>query len=127
MTEQYIGWALVAGIALGATVVYFVFGHFPRRSDDIGAEERAEEARWISRAIESRGGYAPPALVDEVLELHGRYLEGPALPVRPAEPVPRAPRRTLSAAAATEPEPADDESAVAEDDSELAHEDRRPV
>jgi hypothetical protein len=127
MTEQYIGWALVAGIALGATVVYFVFGHLPRRSDDVGADERAEEARWISRAIESRGGYAPPALVDEVLELHGRYLEGPALPVRPAEPVLRAPNRTLAVPAATELLPADEEAAVAEDDSEIAHEDRRPV
>ncbi|HSH22054.1 MAG TPA: hypothetical protein VK992_05550 [Candidatus Caenarcaniphilales bacterium] len=88
MTEQYLGWALVVGIAVGASLVWFVVGRLPRRSDDVGDEERAEEARWISRVIEARGGLAPPELVDEVLELHAQYLDGPPLEVRPdARPV----------------------------------------
>lgn len=81
MTEQYIGWALVVGIVLGAALLWFVLGRLPRHSDDIGSRERALEAEWISRTIESRGGVAPEALVEEVLELHTRYLDRPPLDV----------------------------------------------
>lgn len=125
MTEQYIGWALVVGITLGAAAVWFVMGRLPRRSDDVTAEERAEEARWISRAIELRGGFAPPALVDEVLELHGRYLEGPALQVQPAEPVRRVAARAPAVAEDDDLEDVGHEPAILEDESEVADEDRR--
>ena len=82
MTEQYLGWALVVGIALGGLLVWLILGRLSRRTDDVSPEERAEEARWISRVIETRGGVAPVALVDEVLALHDEYLAGPPLDVR---------------------------------------------
>jgi len=126
MTESYIGWALVVGIAVGAAVVWFLLGRLPRRSDDVGPEERAEEARWISGVVESRGGIAPVALVDEVLELHVVYLDGPPLDVRPAPQFPPAPEF----AQAPEVEPVaeiEPVSVIVDDRSELADEDRRVV
>jgi hypothetical protein len=38
-------------------------------------DERSSEAAWISYTIDERGGKAPTDLVEEVLDLHGRYLE----------------------------------------------------
>ena len=82
MTEQYLGWALVVGVALGGLMVWLILGRLSRRTDDVSPEERAVEARWVSRTIEDRGGVAPVALVDEVLGLHDEYLAGPPLEVR---------------------------------------------
>ena len=132
MTESYIGWALVVGIALGAAVVWFLLGRLPRRTDDVGPEERAEEARWISGVVESRGGIAPVALVDEVLELHVAYVDGPPLDIRTAPelaPEPEfAPAQRIAPAPEVEPvldvEPV---SVIGDDGSELADEDRRIV
>lgn len=81
MTEQYIFWALVVGIVMGAAIYWFAFGRLARRTDDLTPGERKAEAAWIGRTIEARGGVAPADLVDEVLELHAAYLAGPALDV----------------------------------------------
>lgn len=81
MTEQYIVWALVVGVAIGVAIYWFAFGRLPRRTDDQTPRERQAEAGWISRTIEQRGGVAPVDLVDEVLELHSAYLQGPAIDV----------------------------------------------
>lgn len=75
MTEQYIGWALVVGLAIGGVLVWFAIGRLPRSREEIPPEERAAEASWISGIISSRGGYAPQDLVDEILELHTEYLD----------------------------------------------------
>ena len=75
MTEQYIGWALVLGLAIGGALVWLAIGRLPRSGEEIPLEERKSEAAWISRTISGRGGVAPPDLVEEVLELHTEYLE----------------------------------------------------
>jgi hypothetical protein len=75
MTEQYIGWALVLGLVVGGTLVWFAVGRLPRSGEEIPLEERALEAAWISQAIDDRGGSAPPDVVEEVLELHASYLD----------------------------------------------------
>lgn len=75
MTEQYIGWALVVGLAIGGALVWFAIGRLPRSGEEIPPEERAAEAAWISRTIDERGGLAPSELVEEVLDLHGEYME----------------------------------------------------
>lgn len=75
MTEQYIGWALVVGLFIGGALVWFAIGRLPRSGEEIPPEERAAEAAWISRSIDDRGGLASVDLVEEVLELHGEYLE----------------------------------------------------
>lgn len=79
MTEQYIIWALVVGIVVGAALYWFALGRLPRTTDDVTPAERVAEAGWISRAIENRGGVAPTDLVEEVLDMHSAYLSGPAL------------------------------------------------
>jgi hypothetical protein len=75
MTEQYIGWALVLGLVVGGALVWFAVGRLPRSGEEMSQDERLSEAAWISDTIETRGGKAPPDLVDEVLDLHLRYLE----------------------------------------------------
>jgi hypothetical protein len=75
VTEQYIGWALVLGLAIGGALVWFAIGRLPRSGEEMPAEERVAEATWISTTIEERGGMAPQDLVEEVLELHAEYLE----------------------------------------------------
>ncbi|HWH24518.1 MAG TPA: hypothetical protein VNW68_06455 [Candidatus Limnocylindria bacterium] len=79
MTEQYIGWALVVGLALGGALVWFAIGRIPRAADELTPDERRAEAEWLSAEINSRGGVAPVELVDEILDLHadrgaGRHL-----------------------------------------------------
>jgi hypothetical protein len=75
MTEQYIGWALVLGLVVGGALVWYAVGRLPRSGEELTADERSSEAAWISETIRARGGKAPVDLVDEVLELHVRYLE----------------------------------------------------
>ncbi len=81
MTEPYIFWALIVGFVIGGAVAWFAIGRLPRSTDDVSAEERMAEAAWIASALAERGRNAPEALIEEVLELHGRYLAGPALPL----------------------------------------------
>src|SRR6187397_3050088 len=109
MTEQYIVWALVVGVVVGAALYWFALGRLPRETDDITPGERVAEAGWISRTIEHRGGVAPTDLVEEVLDLHSTYLAGPALEV--------------TGAAATD----SDEAATTPDDGEPAAPVRRPA
>jgi hypothetical protein len=75
MTEQYIGWALVLGLVIGGALVWFAIGRLPRSDDEVPHSERHNEAEWISRTITNRGGMAPSDLVEEVLDLHGAYLD----------------------------------------------------
>jgi hypothetical protein len=75
MTEQYIGWALVLGLVIGGALVWFAIGRLPRGGDELPESERHNEAEWISRTIIKRGGMAPTDLVEEILDLHGAYLD----------------------------------------------------
>jgi hypothetical protein len=75
MTEQYIGWALVLGLVIGGALVWFAIGRLPRGGDELPQSERHTEAEWISRTINKRGGMAPSDLVEEILDLHGAYLD----------------------------------------------------
>ncbi len=75
MTEQFIGWYVLLGLAVGGALVWFAIGRLPRSSEDVTSDERLAEAAWISGIINGRGGVAPEDLVEEVLELHAEYLE----------------------------------------------------
>lgn len=79
MNDGFAWWLVVLGIAIGVGLSWLVLGRLTRVDADIDEDERAVEAAWISRAITDYGGVAPPALVEEVLELHRDYLQGPAL------------------------------------------------
>lgn len=69
-------WLLIVGIAVGALLTWLVVGTVARRDEDLAATERTLEAAWISRTIEEHGGRIPALLVDQVLDLHRRYLQG---------------------------------------------------
>jgi hypothetical protein len=75
VTEQYIGWALMVGLAIGGVLVWFAVGRVPRSAEEVPLDEREAEAAWISRTIIERGGVAPEDLVEEVLELHTEYVD----------------------------------------------------
>jgi hypothetical protein len=87
MNNGFQWWLVIVGIGLGAGLLWLVLGRLPRQDDDVGPRERSVEAMWISQTIETGGGIAPVALVEEVLELHASYLEGPALVVGSAAPL----------------------------------------
>ncbi|MBA3307768.1 MAG: hypothetical protein H0T04_03670 [Chloroflexi bacterium] len=79
MNDGFAWWLVVLGIAIGVGLSWLVLGRLPRAEADIDEDERALEAAWISGAVGDYGGVAPPALVEEILELHEHYLQGPAL------------------------------------------------
>jgi hypothetical protein len=84
MNDGFQWWLVIVGIGLGAGLLWLVMGRLPREDADVRARERAAEAAWISETIESGGGIAPVALVEEILELHAQYLEGPPALVEPS-------------------------------------------
>ncbi len=82
------GIGLIAGIVVGAALTWLVLAESSRRDREIAEEELAAEAGWIARSLD----VAPvsPALVEDVLRAHRRYLGYPppdAL-VDPSELVP---------------------------------------
>jgi hypothetical protein len=85
VVEQYLIWALLVGMAIGAAAMWFALGRLPRRTDDVSLPEIAAEAEWISATIEARGGVAPASLIEEVLELHVEYISGEPLELEPLE------------------------------------------
>jgi hypothetical protein len=76
MNDGFSWWLVVLGIAVGIGLVWLFTVRLPVGESDIDEEETIEEAGWISETIESWGGVAPAPLVQEVLELHKRYLNG---------------------------------------------------
>ena len=90
-------WLLILGIAAGAAVMWLVIGTLARRDDEVDAAERGPEAGWITRTIEDYGGRAPVELVEQILALHRRYLQG-----GPGVPLPQTTEGDVGAEAAAE-------------------------
>ena len=88
MGEAWGWWLFFVGLALGVAGYWLVSGRVQRADDDLAADERANEAAWISRTVASWGGEAPADLVAQVLDLHRRYLGGAAPLLAPDEPPP---------------------------------------
>lgn len=85
MGEAWGWWLFFVGLALGIAGYWLVTGRVQRADDDLAADERANEATWISRTVASWGGEAPADLVEQVLDLHRRYLGGAAPLLTPDE------------------------------------------
>src|SRR5439155_14528967 len=91
-------WLLILGIAAGAAVTWLVIGTIARKDDEIASSEAAAEADWIARTIEEHGGRAPLLLVEQILSLHRRYLQGgSATPMPQPEDTTAAPDETAGA------------------------------
>ena len=85
MTEPYLVWALLVGLAVGVALTWFALGRLPRSTDDVSPDERMVEASWISSVLGRRGRPAAQPLVEEVLDLHEQYVNGPAPSMTPEE------------------------------------------
>ncbi|MGZ6259005.1 MAG: hypothetical protein ACXWQ6_11075 [Candidatus Limnocylindrales bacterium] len=92
MNDAWGWWLFFVGLAVGVAGYALVRGTLSRTEADEAADERANEAAWISRTIEAWGGEAPAELVAQVLDLHGQYLAGDGF-LAPDEP----PAEALSA------------------------------
>jgi hypothetical protein len=90
MNDAWGWWLFFVGLGLGVAVYWLLAGRIRRSEEDLAAEERAAEAGWISELIAQGGGEAPIKLVDQILELHRRYLDGDG-PVLASEEVPQPP------------------------------------
>lgn len=67
----------MVGLVVGAGLVWFVVADQRRREVDIDAEERAQEARWLSVSLEDEGHHVSPETAERLLALHRAYLEAP--------------------------------------------------
>ncbi len=86
MNDSFQWWLIIVGIGIGIGLAWLVMGRLARHDDDLFDAERQREAAWIGRNIASYGGVASETLVEEILELHRQYLQGPPLEPAPAEP-----------------------------------------
>jgi hypothetical protein len=132
-------WLLILGIAAGAAVTWLVIGTIARNDDEIASSESAAEAGWIARTIEEHGGRAPLQLVEQILSLHRRYLQGGSvMPVPQPDEEPVAPPERERAAGetggtaaesspGTESSPAAESSAATESSPEGNPTVRRPA
>ena len=104
MNNEYVVWLLIVALAVGAWLFWLVQGRLPREDEDLRADERAAEAAWISQVLASEAEPLTPERVADVLELHRRYLAGPALDMPPLRSAPpEAVGSPTHATAASEP------------------------
>jgi hypothetical protein len=68
-------WLLIVGVVAGGLLTWLVLADSTRREREIGDEELAAEAAWIARTIANPALH--PALAEEVLQAHRRYLGFP--------------------------------------------------
>lgn len=85
MSDPFSFWVFLVLLSGAVAVIWLLTGRVARGDEDLAADERAIEAAWIAETIERWGGDVPLPVVEQVLDLHRRYLEGPP-PELPAEP-----------------------------------------
>jgi hypothetical protein len=68
-------WLLLVGVVFGGLLTWLVLADSARREREIGDEELAAEATWIARSLERPA--LDPALAEDVLRAHRRYLGFP--------------------------------------------------
>lgn len=78
MNDAWGWWLFFVGLGAGIAGYALVRGVLRRTDADEAADERANEAAWISHTIGTWGGEAPEELVAEILDLHAQYLGGEA-------------------------------------------------
>ncbi len=84
MNAEFIVWALVVGLVLGAGLVWLVIMDSRRRELDVEAVERPLEAAWLSAVMAEDGYDVTPEAAERLLDLHRVYLEAPPPDQAPA-------------------------------------------
>jgi hypothetical protein len=77
VNAEFIVWALVVGLVLGAGLVWLVIMDSRRREVDVEAVERPLEAAWLSTVMAEDGYDVSPEAAERLLDLHRVYLEAP--------------------------------------------------
>jgi hypothetical protein len=77
VNAEFIVWALVVGLVLGAGLVWLVIMDSRRRELDVEAVERPLEAAWLSVVMAEDGYDVSPEAAERLLDLHRVYLEAP--------------------------------------------------
>jgi len=77
VNAEFIVWALVVGLVLGAGLVWLVIMDSRRRELDVEAVERPLEAAWLSAVMAEDGYDVSPEAAERLLDLHRSYLEAP--------------------------------------------------
>jgi hypothetical protein len=77
VNAEFIVWALVVGLVLGAGLVWLVIMDSRRRELDVEAVERPLEAAWLSAVMAEDGFDVSPEAAERLLDLHRVYLEAP--------------------------------------------------
>jgi len=77
MNTEYIVWALVVGLVMGAGLVWLVIMDSRRRDVEVEAVERPLEAAWLSAVMAEDGFDVSPEAAERLLDLHRSYLEAP--------------------------------------------------
>jgi hypothetical protein len=77
VNAEFIVWALVVGLILGAGLVWLVIMDSRRRELDVEAVERPLEAAWLSAVMAEDGYDVSPQAAERLLDLHRSYLEAP--------------------------------------------------
>ena len=77
MNAEFIVWALVVGLVLGAGLVWLVIMDSRRRELEVEAVERPLEAAWLSAVMAEDGYDVSPEAAERLLDLHRVYLEAP--------------------------------------------------
>jgi hypothetical protein len=77
VNAEFIVWALVVGLVLGAGLVWLVIMDSRRRELDVEAVERPLEAAWLSAVMAEDGYDVSPETAERLLDLHRSYLEAP--------------------------------------------------
>jgi hypothetical protein len=71
VNAEFIVWALVVGLVLGAGLVWLVIMDSRRRELDVEAVERPLEAAWLSAVMAEDGYDVSPEAAERLLDLHG--------------------------------------------------------
>jgi len=77
VNAEFIVWALVVGLVLGAGLVWLVIMDSRRRELDVEAVERPLEAAWLAAVMAEDGYDVSPEAAARMLDLHRAYLEAP--------------------------------------------------
>ena len=74
MTADVQWWLLVVGVVAGARLCLLVVTELRRRDDEISEAELLAESTWIARTLGEDGRNVDPAVAEQVLRAHRRYL-----------------------------------------------------
>ena len=72
--SEFNWWLLIAGLVIGAGLVWLILADSHRRDSEISEAELPAEAAWIAQTMEESGQPLDSETAERVLRLHRAYL-----------------------------------------------------